>query len=88
METSHQSNYIHNSVLNNEQLISFLSSIQTALKQVDYHWNIVKFWKSDFKFYLLNYPSSEGEPYPELTFGLFVDLDKRQYRINSYINAL
>lgn len=88
METSPQSNYIHNSALNNEQLISFLSSIQTALKQDDYHWNIVKFWKSDFKFSLLNYPSFEDEPYPELTFSLFVDLDKRQHRINSYINAL
>lgn len=82
-----QAIYIHKSALENEQLRTFLSRIQSALKQDDYDWNIAKFWKSDFKFSLLNYPSFEENSYPELSCSLFVDLDKKHHRINSYTNA-
>ena len=82
-----QAFYIHKSALTNEQLISFLSRIQSALKQDDYDWNIAKFWKGDFKFSLLSYPSFEENSYPELACSLFVDLDKKHHRMNSYTNA-
>ena len=82
-----QAIYIHKSSLQNEQLISFLSRIQSALKQEDYHWNIAKFWKNDFKFSLLSYPDFEEESYPELAKSLFVDLDKKHHRLNDYSNS-
>jgi len=62
-----QAIYIHKSSLKNEQLISFLSRIQFALKQEDYHWNIAKFWKNDFKFSLLSYPDFEEDSYPPVS---------------------
>jgi len=79
-----QAIYIHKSALKNEQLISFLNRIQLALKLEDYDWNIAKFWKNDFKFSLLNYPTFEKDSYPELNQSLFVDLDKKHHRLNDY----
>jgi len=82
-----QAIYIHKSALNNEQLTSFLSRIQSALKLEDYNWNIAKFWKNDFKFSLLSYPDFEEKSYPELNHTVFVDLEKKHHRINDYSNS-
>jgi len=82
-----QAIYIHKSALKLEQLTSFITRIQSALKQKDYDWNIAKFWKNDFKFSLLRYPSFEEESYPELDCSLFIDLDKKHHRMNDYSNS-
>ena len=82
-----QAIYIHKSALKNEQLTSFLSRIQSALKLEDYNWNIAKLWKNDFKFSLLSYPDFEEKSYPELNHTVFVDLEKKHHRINDYSNS-
>jgi DNA phosphorothioation-associated putative methyltransferase len=82
-----QAIYIHKSALKNEQLTSFISRIQSALKLEDYNWNIAKFWKNDFKFSLLSYPDFEEKSYPELNHTVFVDLEKKHHRINDYSNS-
>lgn len=79
-----QAIYIHKSAIKNEQLIAFLTRIQSALKQENFKWNIAKFWKNDFKFSLLNYPEFEVKSYPELNHSLFVDLEKMHHRVNDY----
>jgi len=79
-----QAIYVHKSALIDNQLTIFINRIQNALKQEDYDWNIAKFWKSDFKLSLLNYPDFEEESYPELVCSLFVDLDKKHHRMNDY----
>ena len=79
-----QAIYIHRTALVDNQLTSFLSRIQSALKQESHDWNIAKFWKKDFKFSLLSYPDFDEESYPELACSLFVDLDKKHHRLNDY----
>ena len=79
-----QAIYVHKSALINNQLTIFINRIQSALKQEDYDWNIIKLWKSDFKFSLLHYPDFEEESYPELNCSLFVNLDKKHHRMNDY----
>jgi DNA phosphorothioation-associated putative methyltransferase len=79
-----QAIYIHKSALGTSQLTTFINRISTALKQDNYDWNIAKFWKTDFKFSLLSYPSFEDASYPELACSLFVDLNTKHHRINDY----
>jgi len=82
-----QAIYFHKSVINDVQLADFITKIQKALRQDNYNWNIVKFWKNNFKFSLLNYPTFDTESYPALQQSLFVDLEKKHHRLNDYSNS-
>lgn len=78
--------YVHESILS--ELPKDLASL--ALKTSDQFnirknsWNIIKFYKKDFKIAYLNYPSFEEDSYPPLNLSQIVDLHKQSSRRSDY----
>ena len=50
-------------------------------------WNIIKFFKKDFKFSLLYYPSFFKDSYPPLHISHTIDLEKNSARTSGYVKS-
>ncbi len=78
--------YIHESALSN--LPNTLANL--ILQTLDRHsinensWNIIKFYRNDFKITYLNYPDFEDQSYPSLKYSQIVDLTKNSIRLSDY----
>ena len=78
--------YVHESALEAVPvpLTELVLKIATALKIPDDGWNILKFYKRDYKVAFLSYPSFEGDSYPALQHSYTVDLAKLSMRKAAY----
>lgn len=78
--------YIHNTALSEipSELAAVTFKIADALKIPDDVWNLVKFYKQDFKVALLNYPGFETESYPALHQSYTIDMQKMTLRKADY----
>ena len=74
--------YIHESAITSvpPQLAKVILKIADALKIPDDEWNILKFYKRDYKVAFLSYPAFEIESYPPLKHSYTVDLAKLSMR--------
>ncbi|MCX2975723.1 DNA phosphorothioation-associated putative methyltransferase [Halieaceae bacterium IMCC8485] len=81
--------YVHESAISlvPESLTSVVLKVADALKINDDDWNIVKFYKGDFKVSFLLYPAFETDSYPKLKHSLTVDLSKLAIRKADYSNS-
>lgn len=81
--------YTHESALGSvpTTLASVTLKIADALKIPDDDWNIVKFYKRDFKVAFLLYPEFETSSYPPLAHSYTVDLAKLSMRKSEYIKS-
>ncbi|UZE96823.1 DNA phosphorothioation-associated putative methyltransferase [Alkalimarinus alittae] len=81
--------YLHKSALTevDSTLLSLTTRIASALKIEPVDWNIVKYYRSDFKIALLNYPSFDDYAYPALSKSHTIDLNKLSLRAASYIES-
>lgn len=81
--------YIHKSATSEipGELALLLDKITAALKIPPAEWNILKFYKRDFKVAFLNYPAFESYSYPSLSHSYTVDLVKLTVRKASYENS-
>jgi len=81
--------YIHQSVLGeiNELLASISFKIAAAVKLKNDDWNVIKFYKRDFKLTLLNYPDFFDYPYPALHQSYTIDLSKLAVRKANYTDS-
>tara|TARA_R110002167_G_scaffold344363_1_gene553701 strand:+ start:39277 stop:41154 length:1878 start_codon:yes stop_codon:yes gene_type:complete len=78
--------YTHESAINSvpETLARLILRIADALKIPDDGWNIIKFYRRDFRITFLSYPSFEEESYPTLRHSYTVDLAKLTVRKSEY----
>jgi len=78
--------YVHNSAISAipEELYGSLVTIAKTLKIPSSDWNILKFYKRDFKVAFLSYPDFETYSYPSLQHSYIVDLEKVTMRKSSY----
>jgi DNA phosphorothioation-associated putative methyltransferase len=78
--------YVHKSATDflPPKIFSLVTRIGGALNIEDEQWNIVKFYKRDYKLTLLNYPDFDDETYPPLNTSYTVDLLKLTVRQASY----
>ena len=67
-----------------EILSKLIFKIADALKIPDDEWNIIKFYRRDFKVAFLSYPSFESNSYPPLQHSYTVDLAKLTMRKSVY----
>ena len=67
-----------------ETLSKLIFKIADALKIPDDDWNIIKFYRRDFKVAFLSYPSFESSSYPPLQHSYTVDLAKLAMRKSEY----
>lgn len=81
--------YLHKSALDeiDSNLSSLTTRIASALKIDPDNWNIVKYYRSDFKIALLNYPSFDHYAYPALSKSHTIDLNKLSLRSASYAES-
>jgi len=78
--------YVHESSFGElpENLSSLVLQAADQFKIKDGSWNIIKFYKKDFKITYLNYPDFEENSYPELKNSQIVDLEKQTTRKSNY----
>ncbi len=78
--------YVHESSFGSipETLATLVLVTADQFKIKDGSWNIVKFYKKDFKITFLNYPGFEDDSYPELKNSQIVDLQKQTTRKSNY----
>ena len=78
--------YTHKSAFKSipKPLQSVISNVAKALKIEDSEWNIIKFYKRDFKVAFLNYPDFDDYAYPPLNQSITVDLQKLSQRKADY----
>ena len=78
--------YIHESAITQLPIELANLAIETAdkLDLDEDSWNILKFFKKDFKIAYLNYPTFEIESYPALETSQIIDLQKQTYRKSDY----
>jgi len=78
--------YVHKSAtgLLPPKIFSLVTRIGGALNIESDQWNIVKFYKRDYKLTLLNYPDFDDESYPPLNTSYTIDLLKLTVRQASY----
>lgn len=67
-----------------ESLSKLILRIADALKIPDDDWNIIKFYRRDFKVAFLSYPSFESNSYPQLKHSYTVDLARLKVRKSEY----
>jgi DNA phosphorothioation-associated putative methyltransferase len=81
--------YLHNTALGElpPVLAAVTFKIADVLKIPDDAWNLVKFYKLDFKLAFLNYPTFEDEAYPALHHSYTVDLQKLSVRKADYSSS-
>ena len=80
------STYIHKSAFSAlpKSLTKLTLDISNQFKIKDSSWNIIKFYKKDFKIAFLNYPTFKSESYPTLNLSQIVDLHKELSRSSDY----
>ena len=78
--------YLHESAMAAipHDLHAFLLSAIGELELASAPWNIIKFFKKDFKISLLHYPSFFVDSYPPLHTSHTIDLEKSTVRSSSY----
>ena len=78
--------YTHESALNTipDTLQNIIINVAKALKINNAEWNLVKFYKRDFKMAFLSYPDFESYAYPALKQSITVDLLKLSHRKADY----
>lgn len=78
--------YIHESALSAVPIVlsELVLRVANALKISVDDWNILKFYKRDFKVAFLCYPGFEHDSYPELQHSYTVDLAKLSMRKSEY----
>ena len=78
--------YVHESALGSvpTALSSVILKIADALNIPDEEWNIIKFYKRDYKVAFLSYPGFEDVSYPPLQHSFTVDLAKLSMRKAKY----
>jgi len=78
--------YVHKSALSTlpEILSTFVLKTADQFKISDDSWDIIKFYKKDFKITFLNYPDFEDISYPALKFSQIVDIYKQTVRKSDY----
>jgi len=78
--------YVHSSAI--AQLPKQLAALAIVSAEKftldDNSWNILKFYKKDFKIAYLNYPEFEDDSYPSLHLSQIIDLQKQTYRKSDY----
>jgi DNA phosphorothioation-associated putative methyltransferase len=81
--------YIHESAFSEvpEQLAVKIFCALDQHKIEDSSWNIIKFFRKDYKVAFLNYPSFEEDSYPQLQQSQLVDFQKGSFRISNYSNS-
>jgi len=78
--------YVHDSAFDSlpNALTSLTLKIASALKIPKEQWNIIKFYKRDYKLTLLNYPDFDEDSYPALNASFTIDLQKLSVRQVNY----
>ncbi len=78
--------YVHESAFGEipEMLAVLALTTIDQFKIRDNSWNIIKFFKKDFKIAYLNYPDFETKSYPQLHQSQLVDLQKNSIRQSNY----
>jgi len=78
--------YVHESAFSNlpDKLASLTLNTLDQFNIKDNSWNIVKFYKKDYKIAYLNYPEFEEHSYPALNLSQIVDLEKKSIRKSDY----
>tara|TARA_R110002072_G_scaffold211501_4_gene369088 strand:+ start:17381 stop:19270 length:1890 start_codon:yes stop_codon:yes gene_type:complete len=78
--------YVHESALGAVPLpmAELVLKVATALKIPEDEWNILKFYKRDYKVAFLSYPGFEEDSYPALRHSFTVDLAKLSMRKATY----
>lgn len=78
--------YVHVSAIAQlpEQLALLAIESADAFNLDDNSWNILKFYRKDFKIAYLNYPYFEEDGYPSLHLSQIIDLHKSTYRKTDY----
>ncbi len=81
--------YVHESALEHipGEIHRLAYRISKALKIVSSQWNIIKFYKRDYKLTLLNYPDFDTKSYPALNTSFTIDLQKLSVRKASYVKS-
>lgn len=81
--------YVHESAITAvpEALAEICLKISAALKIGDDDWNVIKFYKRDYKLTFLNYPTFEEDSYPALHQSYTVDLSKLSMRKANYSDS-
>ena len=78
--------YIHKSAFDTlpETLLSLLFNTAKQFDISENDWNIIKFYKKDYKITYLNYPDFDDISYPALKLSQIVDLHKQTTRKSNY----
>jgi DNA phosphorothioation-associated putative methyltransferase len=81
--------YVHKTALNlvPPVLNKLITNVGAALKISDGDWNILKFYKTDYKIAYLHYPAFDTDSYPALKHSHTVDLAKLSLRKASYADS-
>ena len=81
--------YVHESSLSAlpENLAELALNTSTHFKIKKNSWNIIKFYKKDYKIAYLNYPDFEENSYPPLNLSQVVDLHKQSARKSNYTKS-
>ncbi len=78
--------YVHESSLSDlpENLATLALNASDQFQIKKNQWNILKFYKKDFKIAYLHYPNFEESSYPALNLSQLVDLEKQTARKSDY----
>lgn len=68
-------------------LTKFIPAVAKALNLPDEQWNLVKFFKREFRLSLLHYPAFYNDAYPALKQSLNVDLAKLTHKLTCYCDS-
>ena len=81
--------YVHESALDllPDEIARLTLRIGAALKIDKGEWNIIKFYKRDYKLALLSYPDFDDDSYPALNTSFTVDLQKLSVRKANYTKS-
>ena len=78
--------YVHKSAIESmpDAISNLTLKIANVLKISSEQWNIIKFYKRDYKLTLLSYPEFDEDSYPALQTSFTIDLQKLSVRTASY----
>ncbi|MDP5213388.1 DNA phosphorothioation-associated putative methyltransferase [Pseudoalteromonas tunicata] len=82
--------YLHQSAINEalpDQLTQFINNVIKSL-EISSPWNLIKFYKRDFKITLLHYPDFDHYAYPELKHSTTIDLIEMRYKNTDYSESI
>lgn len=81
--------YLHRSCIAECLPEALLALINTTIKtlEIDADWNLMKLYKRDFKFTLLEYPSFDQNSYPELLKSHTIDIYENTVKTTDYSSS-